>query len=105
MGPTPVLVAHADLAREILHQAALPDVRSTNQRTFTIQAAHRNQRDPPADVLRLLVLAPGVDPAAAAATAEETDRNNVSLSTRPCLLNSDQGSWLLRFLNVVLTDF
>ena len=71
MGPTPVLVAHADLAREILHQAALPDVRSTNQRTFTIQAAHCNQRDPPADVLRLLVLSPGVDPAAvAAATAD-----------------------------------
>ena len=91
MGPTPVLVAHAVLAREILHWAALPDVRSTKQRTHTIQVAHRNQRGPPADVLRLLV--PGVDPAApAVATAEETDRNNVSLSTRPRLLNSDQHS-------------
>ena len=51
-----VLVAHADLAREILHWAALPDVRSTKQRTCTIQVAHRNQRGPPEDVLRLLVL-------------------------------------------------
>ena len=71
MDPTPVLVAHADLAREILHRAALPDVRSTKQGTLTIQAAHRNKKDPPADVLRLLVLSPGVNPAAAAAATAD----------------------------------